>query len=197
MAAQGQRIVNEDLGTAEPRLQGKHHLAQKRKRRLRRIQTSEPSAQGGWIGHANGIFDCGRRSFAGTAFQEVTPQSLAAGDEAVMAVGRRERREESERLPAPVTNAAPNPDPIMLLVMRLFAAAAVTDDGVLGANRAAAQDDFGPRLGPIGFEVVLRGRKWDKQNRSNEGFALPVTLPRSSVGRRGALPSSRISTGKE
>ena len=70
-----------------------------------------------------------------------------------------------------MTNAAPDPDPIMMFVMSLFAAAAMTDDGVLRANRAAAQDDFCAGLGPIGFEVVLGRRKWDKQNRSDEGFA--------------------------
>ena len=55
-------------------------------------------------------------------------------------------------------NAAPDPDPIMMFVMSLFAAAAMTHDGVLQANRAAAQDDFCAGLGSIGFEVVL-GRR--------------------------------------
>jgi hypothetical protein len=64
----------------------------------------------------------------------------------------------------------------MLFIMRLFAAAAMTDDGVLGTNRAAAQDDFCAGIGPIDFEVVLRRRKWDKQNRSNEGSARPGHL---------------------
>jgi len=105
-------------------------------------------------------------------------QRLAAGDEAVMAVGRREGRQERERLVAPVAQAAANSDPIVAFVMRLLAAAAVADDGVLATNRAAAQDGFRAGLGPIGFEVVLRGRKWDKQNRSAEGFARPVTLPK-------------------
>jgi len=106
----------------------------------------------------------------------VALERLAAGDEAVMAVGRREGRQERERLVAPVAQAAANPDPVVVFVMRLLAAAAVADDGVLGTNRAAARDDF--RAGPIRFEVVLRGRKWDKQNRSTEGFARPVTLPK-------------------
>ena len=95
-----------------------------------------------------------------------------------MAVGRRERRQEGECLSAKVTNAAPDPDPIMMFVMSLFAAAAMADDGVLRANRASAEDDFCAGFNPIGFEVVLRGRKWDKQNRSDEGFAWLVTLPR-------------------
>ena len=93
------------------------------------------------------------------------PQRLAAGDETVMAVRRREGRQEGERLAAAVAEAAANPDPIVVFVMRLLAAAAVADDGVLRTDRAAAQDDLCASLAPIVFEVVLRGRKWDKQNR--------------------------------
>lgn len=87
-----------------------------------------------------------------------------------MAVRGRERRQEGECLPAQVTNAAPDPDPIMMLVMRLFAAAAMADDGLLQTDRASAQDDFRTCLGPIGFEVVMRGRKWDKENRDDGGL---------------------------
>jgi hypothetical protein len=45
----------------------------------------------------------------------------------------------------------------MMLVMSLFAAATVTNDGVLQTDRASAQENFRHRLGPIGFEVVMRG----------------------------------------
>jgi hypothetical protein len=41
----------------------------------------------------------------------------------------------------------------------------MTNDGILRANRAMAQDDLHAGLGPIGFEVALRRREWDKQNR--------------------------------
>ena len=47
----------------------------------------------------------------------------------------------------------------MLFIMSLFAPAPVTNDGILHANRAAAQDDFPACLGPTGFEVVLLGGK--------------------------------------
>ena len=107
----------------------------------------------------SGSLTVGAAASQRTAFQEVAPQRLAAGDQAVMAVGRRERRQEGKRLPAPVAEAAANPDPIMVFIMSLFAAAAMTDDGVLHTNRASAQDDFRARLGPIGFEVVLGGGK--------------------------------------
>ena len=134
--AQGQRIMNEDLGPAEPSAYGQHRPAQSRKRRLRRIQTPEPAAQGGGIRHAIGIFDRGCRSFPATALQEVALQRLAAGDQAVMAVGRRKRRQEGERLAAAVAKTAANPDPIVVFIMSLFAPAPMTDDGILHANRA-------------------------------------------------------------
>jgi len=47
----------------------------------------------------------------------------------------------------------------MLFIMSLFAPAPVTDDGILYANRAATQNDIRACLGPVGFEVVLRGGK--------------------------------------
>ena len=53
----------------------------------------------------------------------------------------------------------------MVLIVRLFAAAAMTDDGILGVNGAMAQDDLHAGLGPIGIEVELHRREWDKQNR--------------------------------
>lgn len=86
-------------------------------------------------------------------------QRLAASDEAVMAVGRRKRRQEGERLTAADAKTAANPDPIVVLIMSLFATAPMTDDGILLANRAVAHDDFRTRIGPIRFEVVLRGGK--------------------------------------
>ena len=52
-----------------------------------------------------------------------------------------------------------NPDPIVVLVMSLLATAPMTDDGILLANRAAAHNEFCARIGPIRFEVVLRGGK--------------------------------------
>jgi len=92
MPAQRQRIMNEDLGPAEPNAYGQHRPAQTGKRRDGRIQTPEPSTQRGWVGHAIGIFDRGRRSFPATPIDEIAAQRLAACDQAVMAIGRREGR---------------------------------------------------------------------------------------------------------
>jgi len=67
----------------------------------------------------------------------------------------------------------------MVFIVSLSAAAAMADDGILQTNRASAQDEFRTNLGPIGFEVPLRGRKRDKQNRIDAGFPPPVSLSRS------------------
>jgi len=105
------------------------------------------------------IFDRRRCRFPATPLDKIAVQRLTACDQAVMAVGWREGRQESECLAATVTDAAANPDPIMMFIMGLFAPAPVTDDGILLANRAAAQNDIRARLRPIGFAVVLCGGK--------------------------------------
>jgi hypothetical protein len=47
----------------------------------------------------------------------------------------------------------------MVFIVSLLAPAAVADYRILDANRAATQNDFRARLGPVGFAVVLRGGK--------------------------------------
>jgi hypothetical protein len=147
--------MNEDLGSVEPRAYGKHRLAQTRKGRLRRVQSTEPSAQRGGIGYAIRIFDRGRRGFPTTALYEIAALRLAACDQTVVAVRRRERRQKGKRLSASIAETTANPDPIMLFIMSLFASAPVTDDGILHTNRAPTQNNFRAHLGPIGFAVAL------------------------------------------
>ena len=76
-----------------------------------------------------------------------------------MAIRRREWWQEGERLAAVVAKTASNPDPIVMLIVSLFAPAPMTDDGTPHANRAVAHNDFRARIGAIRFEVVLRGGK--------------------------------------
>jgi hypothetical protein len=108
-----------------------------------------------------------------------------------MPVGRREGRQKREGLVARSATATPNRNPIMLFIVRLFAAAAVADDGILRANWAAAQKDFRAGLGPVSLEVVLRGGKWDKQNRGTWGSA-PGDLAKIAPGVGPSPPGNRI-----
>ena len=101
-----------------------------------------------------------------------------------MTIGWREWRQKGECLAATVADAAANPDPIMVFIMGLFAAAPVTDDGVLHANRAATRNEFRARLGPIGFEVVLRGGKRDKQYRDCGAPLATLAFPKIEPARR-------------
>jgi hypothetical protein len=118
-----------------------------------------PSAQRGGIRHAIRIFDRGSGSFPGVTFQEIPSQCLAAGDQAVVAIGRRERRQEGERLLTPIAIAAADRNPVMIFVVGLFTTTAMTDDRVAQANRTLAQDWSSTSLDPIGFQIALRRRK--------------------------------------
>jgi len=55
-----------------------------------------------------------------------------------MRVGQRKYWQEGEGRPAASATAAANPDPIVMLVVRLFAAPPVANDRILFTDRAAA-----------------------------------------------------------
>jgi hypothetical protein len=69
-------------------------------------------------------------------------------------------------------------NPIMMLIVRLLAAASVTDDRLPLTYWASSQDLVALLL-PLSFKLVRRRRKWDKENRSRWGSATDVDLPRS------------------
>ena len=132
----------------------------------------EPAAQGGRSGEAVGVFDHRRRLLPGTTLHKAASQRLAAGDQAVMAVGWRELRQEREGLVARPAPAASNRNPVVVLVVSLFATAAMADNRITLTTWAAPQNDLTGDYGPITFKLALLGGKWDKTNRSNEGSSL-------------------------
>jgi len=69
-------------------------------------------------------------------------------------------------------------NPIMMLIVRLLAAASMPDDRLPLTYRASPQDLVAVPL-PLSFKLVRRRRKWDKENRSRWGSATDVDLPRS------------------
>ena len=96
-----------------------------------------------------------------------------------MRVRERKQRKEGEGLPATVAEAAPDPNPVVMLIVRLLATAPVADDRIACTNGASPQDDLNAAFGPIGFELVRRGGKWDKKNRRSWGLYPGVDPPRS------------------
>jgi hypothetical protein len=55
----------------------------------------------------------------------------------------------------------------MLFIVRLLAPATVANNGISFANRASPQHDVLGLARPVGFDLVWRGRKWDKKNRGS------------------------------
>jgi hypothetical protein len=66
-----------------------------------------------------------------------------------------------------------------MLIVRLLAAASVTDDRIAFTNGASPQNGLGTACGPIGFELVRLDGKRDKKNRSSLELCPGVDLPRA------------------
>lgn len=151
--------VVESLSAPNPLVDCPDRTSQERKGWPRGIQRPKPAAEGGRSCHTIGIFHRRRRRFPGAALDKVAPQRRTAGDQAVVAIGKREGRQEGDGLAARCADAAPNRNPVVVFVMRLFAATTMTNDRILQANRAAANDYFSASLRPISFQLALRGGK--------------------------------------
>jgi hypothetical protein len=54
-----------------------------------------------------------------------------------------------------------------MFIVGLLAPATVADDRIAFANRASPPHDVLDITSPVGFELVRRGRKWDKKNRGS------------------------------
>src|SRR6266481_2907605 len=142
-----------------------------------------------------GIFHRRCRRFQGTAFDKVAPQRLTAGDQAVMAVGKRKHGQEGNRLPARSADTATNRNPVMLFVMSLLLAAAMTNDRILRANWAPANDYFCASLPQSASRLLCAAENAIKtivQWGSALGTVTSRDLPRAEPS-----PPFKISTGKE
>ena len=147
-------------------------LAKKGNGRLRAVQSVGPAAECGRIGHAIRIFERRRRLFPGAVLHKAPPQRLTASQQTVVRVRKRKQRQEGEGLPATGAATAPDANPVVMFIVRLLAAASVADDRIAFTSGTSPQNDLGAARGPIRFELVRRGGKWDKKNRSFIG-ALP------------------------
>jgi hypothetical protein len=106
------------------------------------------------------------------------PQGLATSQQAVVGVREGKRRQKGEGLPATPAVTATDWDPVVVLIVGLLAASSVTGDRIAFTNGTSPQDNAGALFGPVGFELVRRGRKWDKKNRSSSGLCPGVDLPK-------------------
>jgi hypothetical protein len=111
-------------------------------------------------------------------FYKSAAQRITTRQQTVMRIRERKQWQKSEGLPASGAATAMDRNPIMMLIMRLLAAASVADDRLPLTYRASPQDLVAVLL-PLSFKLVRRRRKWDKENRSRWGSAADVDLPRS------------------
>jgi hypothetical protein len=177
--------------------QAGERLAPKGSRRLGAVQAARPAAKGGGVGHPIGVLQRRCCLFPRGVLHKVSPERLSASQQAVLSVGQREQRKQGKGLPATMAKSASNPNPVVMFIVRLLAAATVTDDGIAFANRTSAQHDPFGIASPIGFELVRRSRKWDKKNRRSSGLCPGVDPPRSEPEAGPLLLKRRIPTGEE
>ena len=64
------------------------------------------------------------------------------------------------------------PNPVVILVVRLLPAAAMTNDRIPFTKRASAYDDLVAVFRPVGGKLVRRDGNWDKVDRTSQGFRL-------------------------
>jgi hypothetical protein len=84
-----------------------------------------------------------------------------------------------------------------MFIVRLLASATVADDRITFANRASPQHEVLAVASPVAFELVRRGRKWDKKNRSSWGLPPGVDPPRSEPEAEPLLLKRKFPTGEE
>ena len=132
-----------------------------------RLGAAAPAAKRGRIGYAIRVFERRRGFFPGIVLHKAPSQCLRARQQTVVGVRERKQWKKGEGLPAAGAATAPDADPVVVFIVGLLAPASMTDDGIAFTSGASAQDNFDATRGPIGFELVWRDGKWDKQNRSS------------------------------
>jgi hypothetical protein len=155
------------ITTRQPLSHAGERLTEKRNGWLGAVQAVGPAAECGRIGHTVRVFEGRRGLFPGAVLYKAPLPCLRARQHTVVRVRERKQREEGEGPLATGTATATNANPIVMLIMRLLAAAPVTDDRINFTRRASPQNNLGAARGPIRFELVRRCGKWDKQNRTS------------------------------
>jgi hypothetical protein len=120
--------MQKSLPDGPPRQQGLHATAQANH------SATGPAPQRGWIGQAIGIFGLRSRLFPTNGAVAIGLPRLLPTIEGVASVWRRPDRQNCECPPAEWTSHAANPDAIVLLIMCLFSALSMTDEGLLTAK---------------------------------------------------------------
>ena len=90
----------------------------------------EPTAQGGRVGTAMNFLESRRGVFPRGSLHKTPPQRRAARNQTVVGVRQGESGQETKDYPAQRAQTAAIPDPIVALIIGLFASPAMADDGM-------------------------------------------------------------------
>src|ERR1700676_2809841 len=108
-----------------------------------------------------------------------------------MRVRKRKQRKEGEGHPATSAATAMDPDPVVILVVSLLKAPAMTNDRIPFTKRAPAYDDLVAVFRPVGGKLVRRDGNWDEVDRTSQGFLLCLR-PAKIIDRSGTRLLKRI-----
>jgi hypothetical protein len=111
-----------------------------------------------------------------------------------MGIGQGENGKESEGCFALRAEAAASLNPVVTLVMSLFAPSAMADDRIAQTLRTPPNDLFCTGHRPVKGWVAMIDRKWDKENRVAWALPLSGTLLGTALRRE---PSSSFNVSTE
>jgi len=97
---------------------------------------------------------------------ETSLQRLTTRDQTVMGIGQGESGKETESMFAETAEPAVVLDPVVTVVMRLFAPPAMADDRIAPTEGTPANDRFSTGRRPVEAWLAMLWRKWDKGNRT-------------------------------
>jgi hypothetical protein len=132
------RFVKSLMPASQPMSHAGDGPVEKGKRRLRKIQAAQPAPNCGRIRQPIRVFKLGRCLLPRTVRRNPPQQCLATRQQTEMRVRKRKQRKESKGCPAIGAAAAMDPNPVVMLVVRLLATPSVTNDRIPFTNWTAA-----------------------------------------------------------
>jgi len=126
-------------------------LTEKGMSQLGRFQAARPAADSGRIRQSIRVLKLGQCLLPRAVLHKAPPQCLAARQQAVMRIGKRKQRKESEGRPTTGAAATMDPNPVVMLVVCLLAAAPMTDNRISFTDWTPAYDVLVAVFRPVGL----------------------------------------------
>src|SRR5208282_6863213 len=132
------RFVKSLMPASQPMSYAGDGPVEKGQRRLRKVQAAQPAPNCGRIRQPIRVFKLGRCLLPRTVLRNAPQQCLATRHQTEMRVRKRKQRKEGKGCSAIGAAAAMDPNPVVMLVVRLLATPSVTNDRIPFTNWTAA-----------------------------------------------------------